>query len=306
MKWHKHGLIYQPTGNTWWSRNLYAFNPTATVTGDRVRIYFASLDDNNYGRIGYVESASNDITNIRYVSPEPVLDIGALGTFDDSGVNPSSVLTVSGQEYLYYIGWQRAERVPYMLFSGLAIGEDDGQTFQRHSPVPVFDRTADEPYSRSAAQVIIDNGRFRAWYWSCERWTVEGEWLHYNNVIRCAESDDGISWTTAPQICISPQGDEEYAVGRPWVVKDPELYRMWYSVRCRGRISYRLGYAESHDGLTWERKDEQVGLHPSAEGWDSEMVCCPCVVDIEGGRYMFYNGNRHGRGGFGCAVLESD
>jgi hypothetical protein len=34
------------------------------------------------------------------------------------------------------------------------------------------------------------------------------------------------------------------------------------------------------------------------------MICFPCVVDVRGRRYMFYNGNRHGATGFGYAVLD--
>ena len=66
-----------------------------------------------------------------------------------------------------------------------------------------------------------------------------------------------------------------------------------------------IGYAESDDGLHWVRKDAEVGTGKSDTGWDSEMICYPCVVDVKGRRYMFYNGNRHGSTGFGYAVLES-
>jgi len=57
--------------------------------------------------------------------------------------------------------------------------------------------------------------------------------------------------------------------------------------------------------VTWTRKDREVGIQPSDSGWDSEMLCYPCVVDAHGARYMFYNGNLRGSTGFGYAVLES-
>ena len=62
--------------------------------------------------------------------------------------------------------------------------------------------------------------------------------------------------------------------------------------------------AESADCLAWERKDELVGISKSAAGWDSEMVCYPCVADVAGRRLMFYNGNRRGANGFGYAELD--
>jgi hypothetical protein len=76
---------------------------------------------------------------------------------------------------------------------------------------------------------------------------------------------------------------------------------MWYSYRGE---SYRIGYAESHDGIQWTRRDEEAGIEVSDGGWDSEMICYPCVFDHEGQRYMLYNGNGYGKTGIGLAVLE--
>ena len=207
MRWRKRGLVYVPAGNSWWTKNRYAFNPTVEVlSDDLLRVYFAALDEHRYGRIGYVELDANEPQQIRYVTNEPVLDLGPLGGFDDSGVNPSCVIEVGGRKHLYYIGWQRCERVPYMLFSGLATSDDSGRSFKRYAPVPVFNRTETEPYSRSAPCVLSESGRYRAWYWSCERWSVEDDWVHYNNVIRHAESADGVNWQSTEHICLAPSG----------------------------------------------------------------------------------------------------
>ena len=67
---------------------------------------------------------------------------------------------------------------------------------------------------------------------------------------------------------------------------------------------YRIGYAWSHDGTTWHRDDEAGALQPSGDGWDSEMVCYPCVLNIDRKISMFYSGNYFGRDGFGYAVAR--
>jgi hypothetical protein len=36
------------------------------------------------------------------------------------------------------------------------------------------------------------------------------------------------------------------------------------------------------------------------------MICYAAVIDVNGQRLMFHNGNRHGATGFGVAVLELD
>ena len=52
------------------------------------------------------------------------------------------------------------------------------------------------------------------------------------------------------------------------------------------------------------RLDHAAGIARSDEGWDSEMICFPNVIRVGGALLMFYNGNRHGASGFGCAVWE--
>ncbi|HXG82931.1 MAG TPA: hypothetical protein VNI84_02795 [Pyrinomonadaceae bacterium] len=303
MKWRKQGLIYAPQGDLWWAKS-YATIPTVDVLDDRIlRIYFASLDENRFGRIGYVDLDAENPSRILYESPEPILDLGEPGAFDDSGVNPSCVIKVGDEKYLYYIGWQRCERVPYMLFAGLAtsIGDD---RFVRRLQVPVLDRTDAEPFTRSATSIIFENGIFKNWYVSAFDWIVVDSVKYPTYVIKYATSADGIVWQSRDETCINFKDDDEFGFGRPWVVRDADKYSMWYSIRSKS-APYKIGYAESSDGINWIRKDDEAGIKRSDTGWDSEMICYPCVADAGGKRYMFYNGNRHGSTGFGFATLES-
>jgi predicted GH43/DUF377 family glycosyl hydrolase len=303
MRWQKKGLIYAPSGDLWWARShghLPTVDPSMTEV---IRVYFTGLDENNYGRIGYVDLDAADPGRVLSVSPEPVLDLGDLGAFDDCGVVASCIIGFKDAKYLYYHGFQRTARAPYLLFTGLAVAAPDGNHFLKYSCVPVLDRIAGDPFMRAAPCVLADGDRLRMWYVSCEGWTRRNGGLHYRCNIRYATSSDGIAWTSPDQVCVAPEGDDEYAVGRPWVLHEKGLYRMWYSRR-GFQEPYQMGYAESLDGLAWERKDNLVGLHKSATGWDSEMVCYPCVAIIAGRRLMFYNGNRRGASGFGYAVLE--
>lgn len=304
MKWRKGGLIYAPSGNLWWARS-YATIPTADVIDDHiVRVYFASLDENRDGRIGYVDLDANDPRRVLYETKEPVLEPGQLGTFDDSGVNPSCVLNLAGKKYLYYIGWQRCEKVPYMLFAGLACSIDNGLSFRRVQQIPVLDRTIKEPFLRSATTIIVEAGLFKCWYVSGLSWTNVNEVQYPTYVIRYAESYEGVLWREFDHICVNLR-DDEFGFGRPWVIKELNTYKMWFSIRARSS-PYKIGYAESNDGINWIRRYEGTGIQRSESGWDSEMICYPCVVDVKGTRYMFYNGNQHGSTGFGYATLESE
>ena len=81
---------------------------------------------------------------------------------------------------------------------------------------------------------------------------------------------------------------------------------MWYSRRIGRKESSLLGYAVSQDGITWQRRDDLMNLLPSEDGWDSQMICYPCVFEHRGQRYMFYNGNYFGKTGIGLAIWSAD
>jgi hypothetical protein len=67
--------------------------------------------------------------------------------------------------------------------------------------------------------------------------------------------------------------------------------------------SYRLGYAESADGLEWTRRDNEAGIERSATGWDSEMIEYCYHYQYHDRSYLFYNGNGFGQTGIGYAEL---
>src|SRR5262245_32753369 len=140
MCWRKLGLVYRPTGDRPWALE-YAHLPTPVILEPGyIRVYFAGLDAEKFGRMGYVDVDARDPTRVLAESQEPALQIGLPGEFDDCGVNPSCVLKVNDEWRMYYIGWQRSHRVPYHLFAGAAAAPD-GRRFTRLSRKPVLDRT---------------------------------------------------------------------------------------------------------------------------------------------------------------------
>jgi len=79
---------------------------------------------------------------------------------------------------------------------------------------------------------------------------------------------------------------------------------MWFAYKgdIKQGIGYRLGYAESIDGIKWERMDRCVGITVSEDGWDSDMIEYAAVVPYKNKYYMFYNGNNYGEFGIGLAI----
>jgi hypothetical protein len=147
------------------------------------------------------------------------------------------------------------------------------------------------------------------WYGSCTRWEISGDKVDPFYNIKYAESKNGIHWKREGFVCIDYKEADE-AIGHPCVFKDDGIYKMFYSYRKGSNFrsdrtrSYRIGYAESKDGVRWTRMDDNAGIDVSGEGWDSEMIAYACVYRYKSRAYMVYNGNGFGKSGFGYAVLE--
>jgi hypothetical protein len=309
MKWIKGGLIFRPDSNFEWMSH-HACVPIADKVSDEVlRIYFGPRDRYNRTVTTFIEVEADNPSNVLYVHDRPVLSLGKLGTFDDSGAMPTCIVNHSGRKYLYYVGWNRGVTVPYRNSVGLAVSKDGGLTFKRAYEGPVVDRTHMEPYFTASPYVIIDGETWKMWYASCTGWVVVHDKPEPLYQIKYAESRDGVQWIRNNITCIKYKFDGE-ANARPCVIKEGGIYKMWYcyrgsvDYRTNKEQSYRIGYAESTDGINWIRKDEEVGIDRSEDGWDSEMMEYPYVYEHKGKMYMLYNGNVFGESGFGYAVLE--
>jgi len=298
MRWRKLGRVFAPDGTHPLLRT-HASNPVAEpLGGDFFRVYFGSRDDAGRTHIAAVVAELTDSACTLVEPPaDPLLAPGPRGGFDDSGVSVGCVVTDGPRTLLYYLGWNLGVTVPWRNSIGLAVRTGTGP-FEKASPAPLLDRSAEDPFTLSYPCVLREGDRWRMWYGSHRGWGDGHDDM--DHVVKHATSADGLSWQrdgrtvlTAPAI--------EMALARPWVLNDGGRYRMWVSHR---GTSYRLGYAESGDGIGWVWRGP-AGLEPSPDGWDSEMVCYPSVFRHRGRLALFYNGNRYGRTGFGVAVEDA-
>lgn len=302
MPWRKCGRIFQAPGAPDWLSSHAALPVTDLAPGGSVTVYFSSRDGQGRARIGRFDFDPNRPAQSVALRPEPVVEIGSLGAFDDRGVTSSCLVSFEDRKYLYYSGWSLGVTVPFYIFIGLAVSSDAGATFRKVSEAPVLGRDKTDPYLTASPCILIEDGVWRMWYTSCVKWSFDenGKPKHYYH-IKYAESSDGIHWSLDRPVCIDFQGPDEYAFGRPCVTKDSAGYKMWY---CFRGAAYRIGYAESRDGVRWRRLDHLAGLAPSVDDWDSDMQAYPWIFTSQETSYMLYNGNDYGRTGIGMAILE--
>ena len=310
MTWKKKGLIFKPDGSKEWMMSHGQLPLVDQISDAVLRVYFGTRDQFNRTVTTYLEVLADHPQTVLHIHGEPVLGLGNVGCFDDSGAMPSWIIGHEGIKYLYYIGWNVGTTVPYRTAIGIAMSEDGGRSFRRRYAGPIIDRNHSEPYSCASPCVVIENSVWRMWYQSCIKWSFyDGKpEPHYH--IKYAESRDGFHWTRKGAVCIDFKSPNEAGITRPSIIKEDGIYKMWYcyrglaDYRREKEQSYRIGYAESQDGFQWIRKDELAGIDLSESGWDSEMIAYPYVYKYKGMKHMVYNGNGFGRSGFGYAVWE--
>lgn len=317
MSWRKLGKIFDPRDHDLPSGcREFAQSPQALVMDDRVRIYFStrSVDPLNGKYLSHVAFAefSKDFRRVLGVNKDPVLPLGAAGTFDEHGIFPLSVLRVNGSVVGYTTGWSRRVSVSVETGIGLVRSDDGGRTFRRHGEGPVLAASLREPFLVGDGFVLQAGGKFHMWYIFGTDWKVSSASSVAERVYKIghAISHDGVSWTKEEGRRQVPDvlGEDE-CQALPTVAFHRGQYHMYFcyreafGFRTGKGLGYRIGHATSNDLETWVR-DSAPQLGGGEGEWDGEMQCYPSVFEMDGSLFALYNGNSFGRHGFGLAVME--
>lgn len=303
MRWRKLGRIFKAAGQRPWMQTHTSMPFAESLDGNILRVWFTPRDARNRSHLAWLEIDIGRPAAVRRIAPEPTLAPGDPGRFDENGAMGSWLVAHGGERRHYYIGWSRSDSKPYHLAIGLALARDGGTGFARHGTEPVFDRNEHDPMMVSTPCVLRDGETWHMWYLSVTGWPEHSQPPHYD--LRHAVSTDGLAWRPDPRPCIVFEHPRECAIARPSVLRDGDRWRMWFCYRGLD-FPYRIGYAESSDGVRWARMDALAGVPASESGWDGNMVAYPFVFDHRGSRYMLYAGDGYGREGMGLAVLEQD
>jgi hypothetical protein len=318
LKWRKLGRIFDPAQFELPNHcEQFAQSPQALVFDHFVRIYFSSRErDPRNGKylshVCFVEF-TKDFREVIRVSDHTVIELGALGCFDEHGIFPMNVLRYGDKVYGYTCGWSRRTSVSVETSVGLAVSIDQGLTFRRIGDGPILTSSLNEPFLVGDAFVQVHGDLFHMWYIFGTAWKRPAEFAAPERTYKIghAVSRDSVSWEKEEARQIIPDrlnSDESQAL--PTVAHIGGRYHMLFcyrqstDFRANKDRGYRLGHAWSDDMSRWARDDAGVGIDLSAEGWDSDMLCYPHLFECEGRTYLLYNGNEFGRHGFGIAVLE--
>jgi predicted GH43/DUF377 family glycosyl hydrolase len=316
FKWKKLGRVFNPleVKNKSWLKE-FAQAPATLVFDNFVRVYFScrperDADGQYVSYTGYVDLNRHNLFEIVGSSENPIMELGELGTFDEFGTYPTSVIRNGEEIIAYYGGWTRCESVPYNVAIGMAISRDDGVTFTKQGSGPVLSFSVNEPMTVSGPKIRRFNGQWYLWYVAGRKWKVADGRPESIFKIRMATSVDGINWKKRNVDLIENILEEDECQASPDVLFFQNKYHMFFSYKYSSNFrnterGYRIGYASSDDLIHWTREDSKAGIDiSSGDAWDNQSVAYPHVFELDNKIYMMYLGNEVGRYGFGLAMLE--
>lgn len=164
-------------------------------------------------------------------------------------------------------------------------------TFTKFPSNPILSPISNSWESNRTAypNVIYDSSdnNYKMWYsgYDGTKWSIG-----------YATSYDGINWerhSSNPVLSWNNDPNEPKNFLTPFVIKDNNIYRMWYTSTPNDQNNFKIGYAESNDGINWN-KITSGQIIPSAD--DNEFaVVSPNVLKISDTDYrlwyVFNNGS---------------
>jgi predicted GH43/DUF377 family glycosyl hydrolase len=274
--------------------DVSAYFPMVIYDGSTYKMWYSGFDGSHV-RIGY--ATSPDGMSWTKYSGNPILDLGAPGTWDDHHVHYPAVVYDGTTYHMWYSGNDDPHyRIGYA-------SSTDGISWTKHPANPVMDLGPSgsfDSYYVGQASVFYDGSIFRMWF--------SGLRIGGIGKTGFATSTDGISWTKYsgnPVLDLGPSGSwDDRRAYTPSVHFDGSQYQMWYSGN--DGSTYRIGHATSPDGMTWTKDPANPVLNPGPGGsWDDVSVGA-CKVIHDGTKYMmWYSGGDGSNTRTGLAIYNS-
>jgi hypothetical protein len=185
----------------------------------------------------------------------PILSLGKEGDFDDTHIfAPTAGVDQSGRVFLWYCG-----------STGFAWDVFEWGDGKRSIITPT-------PLRSAEGTLLREDGKLRMWFAST---VFSGNRKH--TIHETTSADGGLSWSKPSEAQI----ENGYC---PTVIKDGDLYRMWYTNVTK--FPWYIAYAESKDGKTWDVAKEPA--LPITQDWEHRLTIYPTVLKADGVYLMWY------------------
>ena len=187
---------------------------------------------------------------------------------------------VEGDEYRVYFSARDERNRSSIGFVRVRVA-DDGVEIVDVPPEPVLRPGELAMFDDSGASVgcVVPVGEARYLYYMGWNLSVTVPW---KNALGLAISEKpGGPFRRVSRFPVVPLDESDpYTISYPWILRENGRFRMWYGSNLRWGSEKRdmlhvIKYAESSDGVEWEKADRVV---IDSSGPEEYAICKPCVV----------------------------
>jgi predicted GH43/DUF377 family glycosyl hydrolase len=272
FEWRRWSYPVIPTKPGTW-RQTYTANADLIELNEVYYMYYRGTGF-GHDRIGLlrVDKDRFDGEHWEEPHPEPILDVGAPGSFDDINLLDPSAAVADGTVYLYYSA---------VGTGGESIGlatSTDGVNFTKHSGNPVLQGRCPE--------IVCKDGKFYLYY------VLNNGYGGYN--IHLAVSNNGFDFeahSESPILSVDRDAWDSQTVTTPRIFQDRGLYYMIYAGdHCSKDDPKRFGLSTSRDLIHWRKYEANpiFEISASKEAWDNTSIWYGTVEYINGTYWMWY------------------
>lgn len=292
-------------------------NPFAVRQGDEYFLFYAGGTKEGGRRICLATCPVSDVGH--WTRLGPLFELGGPGSFDAYWAVLPCVHRIGDKWHLYFTGRNPELSAGLQSFTGIGLATSaDLRNWTKYSPEPVLrgDGFAQWPDNKGVAgggsliEIPQPDRRilYRMYYTLATGTPNPDLRIDQAKQSVIAHSYDGLEWFDKRVLFgARPEADYENAASiglNLWPTK-----KGWHALYAG--IGTRFGFysiceASSVDGLNWERGEpgENLTMAPQGDGWESQMVEYPNLIEENGRLRLFYCGNGYGATGIGTALAD--
>ena len=207
-------------------------------TENNYKMWFTSTGKGTTSDIWRIGSATSPDGLVWLRDPGFVI-MGTPGEWDSRGTAAPSVLKIDGIDGIYkmWYGGLKNGGIPQL---GYATSQY-GKVWEKYSENPIMAPSASEPAVVGDPHVIKELDNYTMFYHAYQP----------PSTMNMATSLDGINWVRSssnPIFSLSTSGSfDNSQIAAPSVIKQNNIYRMWYSATGIGSPYWRIGYASTEE-----------------------------------------------------------
>ncbi len=251
-------------------------NPDLLLLGDTYHLYFRG-QQGGHDRIGVASIGRDAFDGFTWnIYPEPIIDVGEPGSWDESHVLDPATVCVDGRIFLYYSAVS-----PKCPRSICLATSHDGIHFQKYPGNPVT--------IGGGPEIVWRDGIFYLYYWK----NVPGK---SGFQLYLSTSRDGMNfeeYSVDPILPVGPAGAwDSHTVETPRICEDDGVYQMFYCGSDRhDDYPANAGLATSTDLVHWQKSAyNPLFSRGGSDAWDGGAIWFTTVEKIGNTYYLWYEG----------------